>query len=148
MNRLFQSLAALSHIAVGGSLTGLGTGAFWSIVVGLFSLEPAFQRNRTAPFTRGARDNGSDSLEDPKDPYLDCAGHCISDATDPTVRNRFWGCQYAADDNWRRHWAASSGACQSSCIILHVEFSVDTMQNLCAAPGKLAQHLMTRTSNL
>ena len=42
MNRLFQSLAALSHIAVGGSLTGLGTGAFWSIVVGLFSLDQLF----------------------------------------------------------------------------------------------------------
>ena len=42
MNRLFQSLAALSHIAVGGSLTGLGTGAFWSIVVSLFSLDQLF----------------------------------------------------------------------------------------------------------
>ena len=42
MNRLFQSLAALSHIAVGGSLTGLGTGAFWSIAVGLFSLDQLF----------------------------------------------------------------------------------------------------------
>ena len=42
MNRLFQSLAALRHIAVGGSLTGLGAGAFWSIVVGLFSLDQLF----------------------------------------------------------------------------------------------------------
>ena len=42
MNRPFQSLAALHHIAVGGSLTGLGTGAFWSIVVGLFSLDQLF----------------------------------------------------------------------------------------------------------
>ena len=42
MKRLFQSLAALRHIAVGGSLTGLGTGAFWSILVGLFSLDQLF----------------------------------------------------------------------------------------------------------
>ena len=42
MNRPLQSLAALRHIAVGGSLTGLGTGAFWSILVGLFSLDQLF----------------------------------------------------------------------------------------------------------
>ena len=40
--RLFQSLAALRHIAIGGSLTGLGTGVFWSLVVGLFSLDQVF----------------------------------------------------------------------------------------------------------
>ena len=42
MRRLFQSLAALRHIAIGGSLTGLGTGIFWSLVVGLFSLDQLF----------------------------------------------------------------------------------------------------------
>ena len=42
MQRLFHSLAALRHIAVGGSLTGLGTGAFWSILVDLFSLDQLF----------------------------------------------------------------------------------------------------------
>ena len=42
MQRLFQSLTALRHIAIGGSLTGLGTGIFWSLVVGLFSLDQLF----------------------------------------------------------------------------------------------------------
>ena len=42
MQRLFQSLAALRHIAIGGSLTGLGTGIFWSLVVSLFSLDQLF----------------------------------------------------------------------------------------------------------
>ena len=42
MRRLFQSLAALRHIAIGGSLTGLGTGIFWSLVVSLFSLAQLF----------------------------------------------------------------------------------------------------------
>ena len=42
MQRFFQSLAALRHIAIGGSLTGLGTGVFWSLVVGLFSLAQLF----------------------------------------------------------------------------------------------------------
>ncbi|HIC71629.1 MAG TPA: hypothetical protein EYO88_06005, partial [Alphaproteobacteria bacterium] len=42
MRRLFQSMAALRHIAIGGSLTGLGTGVFWSLVVGLFSLDQVF----------------------------------------------------------------------------------------------------------
>ena len=42
MRRLFQSLAALRHIAIGGSLTGLGTGIFWSLVVSLFSLDQMF----------------------------------------------------------------------------------------------------------
>ena len=42
MRYLFQSLAALRHIAIGGSLTGLGTGALWSLVVGLFSLDQLF----------------------------------------------------------------------------------------------------------
>ena len=42
MQRLFQSLAALRHIAIGGSLTGLGTGIFWSLVVSLFSLDQVF----------------------------------------------------------------------------------------------------------
>jgi len=42
MTRLFQSLAALRHIAIGSSLTGLGTGFFWSLVVGLFSLDQVF----------------------------------------------------------------------------------------------------------
>ena len=35
-------MAALRHIAIGGSLTGLGTGFFWSLVVGLFSLDQLF----------------------------------------------------------------------------------------------------------
>ena len=42
MRRLFQSLAALRHIAIGGSLVGLGTGLFWSLVVSLFSLDQLF----------------------------------------------------------------------------------------------------------
>ena len=42
MRRLFQSLAALRHIAIGGSLTGLGTGIFWSLVVSLFSIDQLF----------------------------------------------------------------------------------------------------------
>ena len=42
MRHLFQSLAALRHIAIGGSLTGLGTGVFWSLVVGVFSLDQVF----------------------------------------------------------------------------------------------------------
>ena len=42
MQRLFQSLAALRHIAIGGSLTGLGTGTFWSLVVSLFSIDQLF----------------------------------------------------------------------------------------------------------
>ena len=42
MQRLFQSLAALRHIAIGGSLTGLGTGIFWSLVVNLFSIDQLF----------------------------------------------------------------------------------------------------------
>ena len=42
MRRLFQNLAALRHIAIGGSLSGLGTGVFWSLVVGLFSLDQLF----------------------------------------------------------------------------------------------------------
>ena len=42
MGRLFQSLAALRHIAIGGSLTGLGAGIFWSLVVSLFSLDQVF----------------------------------------------------------------------------------------------------------
>ena len=42
MQRLFQSLAALRHIAIGGSLTGLGTGIFWSLVVRLFSIDQLF----------------------------------------------------------------------------------------------------------
>ena len=42
MRRLFQSLAALRHIAIGGSLTGLGTGIFWSLVVSLFSIDQVF----------------------------------------------------------------------------------------------------------
>jgi hypothetical protein len=42
MTRLFQSLAALRHIAVAGSLTGLGTGFFWSLLVGVFSLDQMF----------------------------------------------------------------------------------------------------------
>ena len=42
MRRLFQNLAALRHIAIGGSLTGLGTGVFWSSVVGLFSVDQLF----------------------------------------------------------------------------------------------------------
>ena len=42
MKRLFQSLAALRHIAVGGSLTGLGTGVFWSLLVGVLSLDQLF----------------------------------------------------------------------------------------------------------
>ena len=42
MRRFFQSLAALRHIAIGGSLTGLGTGIFWSLVVSLFSLDQVF----------------------------------------------------------------------------------------------------------
>ena len=42
MQRLFQSVAALRHIAIGGSLVGLGTGLFWSLVVRLFSLDQLF----------------------------------------------------------------------------------------------------------
>ena len=42
MRRFFQSLAALRHIAIGSSLTGLGTGFFWSLVVGPFSLDQVF----------------------------------------------------------------------------------------------------------
>ena len=42
MRRFFQSLAALRHIAIGGSLVGLGTGLFWSLVVSLFSLDQLF----------------------------------------------------------------------------------------------------------
>ena len=42
MRRLFQSLAALRHIVIGGSLTGLGTGVFWSLVVSLFSIDQRF----------------------------------------------------------------------------------------------------------
>ena len=42
MQRLFQSLTALRHIAIGGSLTGLGTGIFWSLVVSLFSIDQLF----------------------------------------------------------------------------------------------------------
>ena len=42
MQRLFQSLVALRHIAIAGSLTGLGTGLFWSLVVGVFSLDQLF----------------------------------------------------------------------------------------------------------
>jgi hypothetical protein len=42
MQRLFQSLTALRHIAIGGSLTGLGTGIFWSLVVTLFSIDQLF----------------------------------------------------------------------------------------------------------
>ena len=42
MRRLFQSLAALRHIAIGGSLTGLGTAIFWTLVVSLFSLDQVF----------------------------------------------------------------------------------------------------------
>ncbi len=42
MRRFFQSLAALRHIAIGGSLVGLGTGFFWSLVVRLFSLDQLF----------------------------------------------------------------------------------------------------------
>ena len=42
MGRLFQSLAALRHIAISGSLVGLGTGLFWSLVVSLFSLDQVF----------------------------------------------------------------------------------------------------------
>jgi hypothetical protein len=42
MQRLFHSLAALRHIAIGGSLTGLGTGVFWSLVVSLFSIDQLF----------------------------------------------------------------------------------------------------------
>ena len=42
MRRLFQSLAALRHIAIGGGLTGLGTGVFWSLVVSLFSIDQLF----------------------------------------------------------------------------------------------------------
>ena len=42
MRRFFQSLAALRHIAIGGSLTGLGTGIFWSLVVSLFSIDQLF----------------------------------------------------------------------------------------------------------
>ena len=42
MGRLFQNLAALRHIAIGGSLTGLGTGVCWSLVVALFSLDQLF----------------------------------------------------------------------------------------------------------
>ena len=42
MQRLFKSVAALRHIAIGGSLTGLGAGLFWSLVVGLFSLDQLF----------------------------------------------------------------------------------------------------------
>jgi hypothetical protein len=42
MRRFFQSLAALRHIAISGSLVGLGTGLFWSLVVSLFSLDQLF----------------------------------------------------------------------------------------------------------
>ena len=42
MRRFFQSLAALRHIAIGGSVVGLGTGLFWSLVVSLFSLDQVF----------------------------------------------------------------------------------------------------------
>ena len=42
MRRFFQSLAALRHIAIGGSLVGLATGLFWSLVVSLFSLDQLF----------------------------------------------------------------------------------------------------------
>ena len=42
MRHLFQNLAALHHIAIGGSLTGLGTGIFWSLVVSLFSIDQLF----------------------------------------------------------------------------------------------------------
>ena len=42
MRHLFQNLASLRHIAIGGGLTGLGTGTFWSLVVGLFSLDQLF----------------------------------------------------------------------------------------------------------
>ena len=42
MGRFFQNLAALRHIAISGSLTGLGTGVFWSLVVDLFSLDQLF----------------------------------------------------------------------------------------------------------
>ena len=42
MQRLFKSVAALRHIAIGGSLTGLGTGLFWSLVVSLFSIDQLF----------------------------------------------------------------------------------------------------------
>ena len=42
MKRLFQSLAALRHIAIYGSLVGFGTGLFWSLVVSLFSLDQLF----------------------------------------------------------------------------------------------------------
>ena len=42
MQHLFQSLTALRHIAIGGSLTGLGTGIFWSLVVSLFSIDQLF----------------------------------------------------------------------------------------------------------
>ena len=42
MRRLFQSLAALRHITISGSLTGLGTGLFWSLVVSLFSIDQLF----------------------------------------------------------------------------------------------------------
>ena len=42
MRRLFQSLGALRHIAISGSLTGLGAGLFWSLVVSLFSIDQLF----------------------------------------------------------------------------------------------------------
>ena len=37
---------------------------------------------------------------------------------------------------------------ESSCIISHMGFSPDRLQNLCAAQGQLAQHPMTRASGL
>ena len=42
MRNLFQSLSALRHLAIGGSLVGLGTGLFWSLVVSIFSLDQLF----------------------------------------------------------------------------------------------------------
>ena len=42
MRNFFQSLVTLRHLAISGSLTGLGTGVFWSLIVGLFSLDQVF----------------------------------------------------------------------------------------------------------
>ena len=89
--RLFQSLAALRHIAIGGSLTGLGTGVLWSLIVGLFSLDQMFNGTEFLLSLAVPGMMGLIVWKTLKIRYLDCAADCVSDDIDPTVWTRLWG---------------------------------------------------------
>ena len=83
---------------------GPGDGGFLVTRGGSLFPGPCVQRDRTAPFSHGALNNGSDSLEDSKDPFLDCSTRRVSDAAGPAAWTRPGGCQYTADDHRRCHW--------------------------------------------